>query len=112
MRKPNWEMDKLFPILCRIIEEEQSQAGYRLISSGEIARRLSNDNEAEAMIDAAKQHLPGLTVEQLAGDIVASFGQGVAKAGSEWQSLVAAVQIDDEWFFRLKPQKIASAAHR
>jgi hypothetical protein len=99
--------DDLFRLICRLLGEDERWR-CRLVRSQEIVVCLLQSDEARAVIEAARRHRPDSSAEQLAGNIVASFGQSAIVVGSEWQSLVEALQISGEWFFRLKPQVIDS----
>src|SRR6266581_8600090 len=97
--------NELFHLICRLLGGEEESWRCRLVRSQEVVVRLLQSDEARAVIEAARQHQPDASAEQLAGNIVASFGQSAIAVGSEWQSLVEAVQISGEWFFRFKPQR-------
>ena len=99
--------DEMFRLIVRLLSEEESWR-LRLVRSHEIVARLLQSKETRAVIGLARHHRPDESAEQWVGNIVASFGQSAIAVGSEWQSLVEAVQISGEWFFRFKPQRIAS----
>jgi hypothetical protein len=100
--------DEMFRLIVRLLSEEESWR-QRLVRSHEIVARLLQSKETRAAIGLARHHRPGESAEQWVANIVASFGQSAITAGSEWQSSVEALQINDEWFFRLKRQDMAIA---
>src|ERR1041385_2190663 len=108
MQQSPSQRDKLFDLICRLLGGEEEAWGRRLVSAPEIAARLLRYHEAEALIRIGGQGRPGTTPEQLAGEFVVSLAESATRIGSEWHALVEAVQVQGEWFLRLKPQRVHS----
>jgi hypothetical protein len=107
MQESAAKKDEIFRLICLLLSEEESWR-CRLVGAHEIVVRLLQSKEARAVIGLARQHRPDESAEQWVSNLVASFGQSSLAVGSEWQNLVEVLQIGGEWFFRVKPQRIAS----
>jgi hypothetical protein len=99
--------NELFQLICRLLGEEESWR-CRLVSSHEIVVHVLQSKEARAVIGLTRKHRPHESAEQWVRNLVDCLGQSATAVGSEWQDQVEALQITGEWFFRLRPQPVAS----
>jgi hypothetical protein len=98
--EPSWKQADVFPLIARIIGEAH-QHHHDYVPAQEIAARLVRDVEARPLIEAAQEQLgAGHSLEWLASNMVAWFGQRITVGESKWGEAVERVKIDGQWGYR------------
>lgn len=98
--EPSWRQADVFPIIIRIIGQSyRTDQGY--VPSHEIATRLVQDGEARPIIEQARDQLgEPHSLEWLAGNMVAWFGQRITVGASEWGRAIEREKIGGQWAYR------------
>lgn len=97
---PTWSQDEVFPIIARIIRQEQEHQ-ERFVPSSEIATQLLRDRDGRKVIKEAQRHPKNnRTAEQIASNMVAWFGQRITQGKSEWEDKFDRIQIKKRWAYK------------
>jgi hypothetical protein len=98
--EPSWKQVDVFPIIVRLIGQAFAERNDYL-TSRELAERLARDSEAQSLIEQARRELGSQhSVEWMASNMVAWFGQRITVGESDWSRAVDRTRIDGNWAYR------------
>ncbi|HET6884099.1 MAG TPA: hypothetical protein VFI31_28350 [Pirellulales bacterium] len=98
--EPSWKQADVFPIIVRLIGQSFSER-HDYVTSRDLAERLARDSEAQSLIEVACRELDQQrSVEWLASNMVAWFGQRITVGESDWSRAVDRVKIEGNWAYR------------